>query len=640
MSKKPAKPAPLRSKAEKKLAHEWPMDTNAAPIEEIIHELQVHELELEMQNENLRQSEIALEISRDRYIDFYDFAPVGYLTLSSNGLIIEANLTCATMLGIERSKLLQNRFSRFVVPENNDDWYRHFMAALQHDGKQSCELDVRCGHEGHLHVLLDSLRLLKDNLEPMVRITLTDITRLKIAEIALHKSEEYLRLLEQREIIQTSLDGFWVVDAQDTRIIEVNDAFCSMVGYSREELLTMRIADLEVDVSPAEITACIKEIIKIGHDRFETRHRHKLGHLVDLEVSVSLSEVDGGILFVFSRDITARKHADKLLRRSYEEIKDLYNNAACGYHSLDENGIICRINDTELAWLGYTRDEIIGKVRFPDLMTSASRQTFNNSFPQLKSTGFANDLEIDLIRKDGIIFNGLINATAIYDPGGNYVMSRSALTDISKLKQAQQQLHDLTAHIQSVREEEKMHLAREIHDDLGGTLAAIKIEANRIKRELPDNKRITGRIDSMSEMIASAMAFTRHIITDLRPSILDDLGLMAALEWQAAEFYKRTGIECRIDCSSRKNNGCATCKDCELKLGKTLSINLFRIFQEALTNVSRHSGASRVVVEYRPCEDEAALSISDDGCGLPEDHTIANTSYGDAARDKLSGIAR
>jgi PAS domain S-box-containing protein len=628
MRSAPNEPDSLRSEAEARLAHAWPMGTNSVPVDEIIHELQVHEIELEMQNENLRHSAIELEESRDRYIDFYDFAPVGYLTLSSQGLIIAANITCATMLGIERGKLLRDRFSKFVAPENNDDWYRHLKAVLQHDGKQSCELDIRCGHGGHLHVQLDSSRLLKDNLEPMVRIALTDITRIMLAEIALQESEEHLRLLEQREIVQTSLDGYCSVRTKDGRLLDVNDAYCQMVGYSRQELLTMHISDLEMDESPKEILNHIKKIMTTGHDRFETRQRHKLGYLIHVEVSASHAELDGGVNYAFMRDITERKYSDELLRRSYEEVKDLYNNAACGYHSLDENGIICRINDTELAWLGYTRDELVGKVLLPDLMTPASRQTFHQSFPRLKSTGFSHDLEIDLIRKDGTILNGLINATAIYDPSGNYVMSRSALTDISKLRQAQRQLRDLTTHIQSVREDEKAHLAREIHDDLGGTLAAIKIEASRIKRELPDNMKITGRIDSMSEMINSAMTFTRHIITDLRPSILDDLGLMAALEWQADEFYKRTGIECRIVCVSGKDNCGTACKDCKYKLGKALSINLFRIFQEALTNVSRHSGASRVEAGFRPCDNEVVLSICDNGCGLPEGHTIASTSYG------------
>lgn len=627
MSKTPNKPSSLRSEAEVQFYFEPPAEAPSRSAEELLHELQVYQIELEMQNETLRKTQLVLEESRDRYVDFYDFAPTGYITLNHNALITEINLTGAKLLGKMRSELVNRRFANFVAPEYRDRWHQYFMAVLQRNSTRSCELDVR-SQTGSLHVQLDSLRLQKDHQEPMARITMTDISRLTLAETALHEAEEHLRMLEQREIVQTSLDGYFSVSVRNGVILDVNDAFCHMVGYSRPKLLTMRVSDLEVNESPERVLAHIETVIKTGHDRFESRYRHSMGHLIHVEISASHAELDDGVNYVFIRDITARKHSDELLQRSYEEIKDLYNNAACGYHSLDENGIICRINDTELIWLGYTRDEIVGKVRLPDLMTSASRQTFYKSFPKLKSRGFSHDLEIDLIRKDGTILNGLINATAIYDPSGNYVMSRSSLTDISKLKQAERQLHELTAHIQDVREEEKTYLAREIHDDLGGTLAALKIETNQLKFELPDNEKINGRIESMSEMIDSAMAFTRHIITDLRPSIIDDLGLMAALEWQAAEFHRRTGIECRVVCISQNEHCHKPCKDCKHQLGKTLSINLFRIFQEALTNVSRHSGASRVAAEYRIVDSEVALSVCDNGSGLPDEHTIASTSYG------------
>lgn len=631
MSKKPPPPGSLRSKAEAQLAHAQTIEIPARPAEELLHELRMYQIELEMQNETLRQSQITMEESRDRYVDFYDFAPTGYITLDHQALITEINLTGADLLGKERSKLVNRRFANFVAPENYDLWYLHFMDALQHDGTKTCELDMRCDDGLRLHVQLDSRRLVKDKQKPLVRISMTDITRLTLAENTLREAGEHLRMFEQREIVQTSLDGYIAARIKDGCILDANDAFCHMLGYSRAELLTMLISDFDANESHGEAAAHIKKIIETSQDRFDTRYRHKQGRLVHVEISASHSELDDGINYVFVRDITKRKQAEELLRNSYEEVKDLYNNAPCGYHSLDKNGIICRINETELKWLGYTRDEIVGKKRLPDLMPPASRLAFQESFPRLKNDGIAHDLEIDLIRKDGTILNGLINATAIFDPSGNFTMTRSTLNDVTMLKQAEQQLRDLTAHIQSVREEEKAYLAREIHDELSGTLAALKIEAKRLKSELSANKnpkQLHARIASMSEMIDSAMEFTRHVITDLRPTILDDLGLMAAFEWQADEFHKRTGIVCRIVCLLRKDDCDKGCKNCRHELGKTQSINLFRILQEALINVSRHSGASGVEVGFRPGDDEVALSVSDNGSGLPEGIMIASTSYG------------
>jgi signal transduction histidine kinase len=134
--------------------------------------------------------------------------------------------------------------------------------------------------------------------------------------------------------------------------------------------------------------------------------------------------------------------------------------------------------------------------------------------------------------------------------------------------------------------------------------------------------------ESIYELIDHAIKSTRRITTNLRPPLLDDLGLYATLEWQCAQFEKHHGIECRIICEKRKEKGCEECKTCEYKLGNAISISLFRLAQEALTNVARHSGATRVAVKYRPSKKSVFLSIGDNGCGIPEGHVIASTSYG------------
>jgi signal transduction histidine kinase len=185
---------------------------------------------------------------------------------------------------------------------------------------------------------------------------------------------------------------------------------------------------------------------------------------------------------------------------------------------------------------------------------------------------------------------------------------------------AERQLRDLSAHLQNVREEEKAGIAREIHDDLGGTLTAMRMEIYFLARGLPAGKKsapLLERIESMSRLLDNAVGVTRRVITELRPTMLDDLGLLAAIEWQAAQFQKRTGIECRVKCIEDKGS-----------LDKQRSIALFRIFQEALTNVARHSGASRVEVEFHHGDEEVALSISDNGRGMPGEHVIAPDSYG------------
>jgi PAS domain S-box-containing protein len=122
------------------------------------------------------------------------------------------------------------------------------------------------------------------------------------------------------------------------------------------------------------------------------------------------------------------------LENAYSELSDIYNNAPCGYHSLDKNGYIVKINNTELKWLGYSKDEIVGKKRFLDIITEESSEKFKKNFPIFMKQGFMYNLEMDMIRKDRSILSIILNATAIYDAEHNFQMSRTTIFDITNKK--------------------------------------------------------------------------------------------------------------------------------------------------------------------------------------------------------------
>ena len=184
----------------------------------------MHQIELEMQNDALRQAQVMLEESRDRYVNLYDFAPVGYLTLTRDGLISEVNLTGATLLGEERRKLIHRRFTNFVTAEDSDHWYQNFLRVKQHGGNHDYEVMLRRGDGVTFHAQLNCLRLSKEGDQPVVRIALSDVSERK-------QTEEELRIAA---IAFESQEGMVVTDAKNT-IMRVNRAFTRLTGYSAEE---------------------------------------------------------------------------------------------------------------------------------------------------------------------------------------------------------------------------------------------------------------------------------------------------------------------------------------------------------------------------------------------------------------------
>lgn len=188
----------LRYDAEEQLAR-FPVrspDITEQTPEELIHELQVHQIELETQAEELRRSRLALEESRDKYLDLYDFAPLGYLMLSNEAMIVEVNLTGATLLKVERSRLVDARFRKFIAPQDFDRWDRHFLNVLDQGEKKSCTIMVKRGDDSTFPARLESIRTPgRENKKSTVRVAISDITYIRKAEEALRISNKKLTLL-------------------------------------------------------------------------------------------------------------------------------------------------------------------------------------------------------------------------------------------------------------------------------------------------------------------------------------------------------------------------------------------------------------------------------------------------------------
>ncbi len=198
--------------------------------------------------------------------------------------------------------------------------------------------------------------------------------------------------------------------------------------------------------------------------------------------------------------------------------------------------------------------------------------------------------------------------------------TRQAGEDRTKaaLERSREQFRNLVAHQQAVREEERTRIAREIHDDFGQSLTLLKMDLAWLAKRWPmERPEMTERIESMSRLIDKALETLHTVSAELRPVILDDFGLAAAIEWQAEEFAHRTGIPCRADC-----------EETETGLAKDLATAVFRIFQETLTNILRHAGASAVGVRLETRGGELILEVTDDGRGIREEEIHDPRSFG------------
>ena len=314
----------------------------------------------------------------------------------------------------------------------------------------------------------------------------------------------------------------------------------------------------------------------------------------------------------------------ELLRQQFNELRitAVTFESREGVVVTDANNNILRVNSSFTDITGYSNEEVIGKK--PSMLQSGrhDKEFYRNMWNILERDRFWSG-EVWNRNKKGDIYPEWLTITAVLDADGKVTNYVGIFSDISDRKAGEEQLRKLTAHIQEAREEEKTRIAREIHDDLGGTLTALKMVAYRLTGKLSANKQtapLLEQVDSMTQLIDHAVGVTRRVISDLHPAILDDLGLVAALEWQCAQFQKRTGISCEVSKTETQEE--------DRKLDKAIAINLFRVFQESLNNVARHSGASQVSVEYHQNDDEIVLTISDNGRGLPEKHVVAQNSYG------------
>ena len=461
-----------------------------------------------------------------------------------------------------------------------------------------------------------------------VAIVLRDVTTRRQAEKALRESERRYRMLFERNlagVYRTTLDG---------KMLDCNDSMATMLGYeSREELLSRPAADLYFnDIDRQSFLGRLREARVLTNS--ELRLRRKDGSAIHILENVGLLPDEDGARTIIQGtmvDITDRMQAERALRESESILREAQRLAHVGNWSHDVRTGARAWSDEVFRIAGVERQEVTEEL-VSRLTHPADHVRLREAFMRSEAGRSNVDIEYRVVRPDGGIREVHDRWVSTFDEDGRPLRRFGTIQDITERKQAEEavrkserryraiadDLRRLTQRLQTVREDERTRIARELHDELGQVLTALNMDLHWLKgRSWHDSEPTQARIASMCELADSTIQSVRRICSDLRPAILDDLGLVAAIEWQAREFGARTGIRCYLSLPQTP-----------VELLSEQSTEVFRIFQESLTNIARHAHACEARVELRVASGVLLLRVTDDGVGITEKQSTETRSLG------------
>ena len=366
----------------------------------MVHELEVSQIELEMQNSELERARADLEAAQAVYRDFYNLSPVGYVTVSESGAILEANDTAGRMLGVAAGALAQEPFMRFIHKEDKDTYFSLRGRLMGCGTPQGCELRLAAGPGGVLWVCVAATARLDAQGRPVIRIVLSDITDRKQREERLKESER-----QYRELFEWSSDALFLIATESGRVVDANQMAVTLYGYERAELLTKTSADLSAE--PEETNRRTQEAGSQPGRVFQIPlrlHRKKNGSVFPVSITArSLTREGPPLLLVSCRDITEQKQAEELLQQSEGRFRSLLQSvpsvAVQGYRS---DGTTQYWNEASERLYGYKADEAVGRNLLDLIIPPEMREDVRRAVEGMAETGEPIPAsELTLMRKDG-----------------------------------------------------------------------------------------------------------------------------------------------------------------------------------------------------------------------------------------------
>ncbi len=560
-----------------------------------------------------KQAELALQESERRLRLFVEHAPAAIAMLDGDMryLVVSRRWMADFNLG---GRDLQGLSHYEVFPEISDDWKEIHRRCLA-GAVERCEEDSFPRQDGTMDWVrweIRPWRRANDEIGGVV-IFAEVITNRK-------KAEEELRKIQTRHqhIARASNTGLWEWEL-GSNLVYFSPEWKRQLGYTEDEL-SNGFEEWESRLHPddrARAVARTEEYLAnpVGEFENEFRLRHKDGSYRWILAQGSIQSFENGKpsrMMGSHIDVTERKLAEERIESSEEKFRKAFMTGADAFYITRlKDGNIIEVNDRFTDFFGHARTEAVGKttVQLGLFINPADRKKFA---AEVKSRGYIRNLEFVFQKKNGDPIPVAISANLLETSGEPILLNVARdMTEYHEAKAGLQhsleQVRALGASLVAVREVERTRVAREIHDQLGQTLTAVKLELKCLVLGMgAGGKRFAKKTASMLKLIDEATDTVRRIATELRPGILDELGLVAAVEWAGEEFEARTGTACRMDVPQG-----------HFAVDVDHSTALFRIFQETLTNVARHAEATKVEVRIAREDGHLILEVRDNGKGIP-----------------------
>lgn len=557
----------------------------------------------------VRRRELALAQTAGRWQRAFEQASRGVAIASADGLALQINPAYAQMHGYRVDELIGQPLA-VVLPDGARAGWVEAVAQARANGRHRYE-SLHQHSDGHLFPVASELStfLPGEGDEPGLLVELRDL-----GGVSVERSEAYIARDFFRKTFVDASVGMMVTDG-DGRYLRVNRAMCEFTGYAESELLRMRYGDLTHpdDVTRENLAAQTPVHSRYQSLQIEKRYRRKDGSEAwALAVVLRAFDDRGSLLYRAGLviDIDKLKQAELDLRISEQRFRGVFENANTGMVVADQSGRIVHFNEAFSQMLGHDA-EVLRQMHFADFYVPAERSAETPlAYEILRTPQDRYRIERRWIASDGRHVWVDLYISTIRDESGAVVNFIAVVGDITERKksalalgESKRKLRALAAYQEELLEQERKHIAGEVHDEMGQLMTALKMDLSLMRLRFGENLQLLGMIDEMRSLVDRSINVVRQVASNLRPAVLDH-GLAPAIEWLAADFSRRGTIRCRLDVSGN------------FVLPELQSTAVFRVVQESLTNVTRHSQAREVVISLHSSGQQLQVVVRDDGIGF------------------------